>query len=90
MIVVVASLIRPPPPRPIQVTTGPHGFPRALVWRDRIQEVEMVYETWRERRYWWNRPVERDYFRLETQDGQVRVVFHDVRADRWLLERRHI
>jgi len=90
MIVVVASLIRPPPPCPIQVTTGPHGSPRALVWRDRIREVELIYETWRERRYWWNRPVERDYFRLETQDGQVRVVFHDVRADRWLLERRHI
>jgi DNA polymerase-4 len=90
MIVVVASLIGPPPPRPIQVTTGPHGSPRALVWRDRIREVELIYETWRERRYWWSRPVERDYFRLETKDGQVRVVFHDVRADRWLLERRHI
>ena len=90
MIVVVASLLGPPPPRPIQVTTAPGGFPRALVWPDRIQEVEAVYEAWRERRLWWSRPLERDYFRLETRDGLVRVVFRDVRSDRWLLERQHI
>jgi len=90
MIVVVASFLGPPSPRSIQVTAGPDGLPRALVWRDRIREVAVVYEIWRERRRWWSRPVERDYFRLETADGQVRVVFRDTRADRWLLERRHI
>jgi protein ImuB len=90
MIIVVASLLGPPPPRPIQVTAGPDGLPRALVWRDRIREVEAIYEVWRERRRWWSRPIERDCFRLETDDGQVRVVFRDVRTGRWLLERRHI
>jgi DNA polymerase-4 len=90
LIVVVASLVAPPPPRPIQVTTDRHGLPRALVYRDRIREVAAVYETWRERRRWWSLPVERDYFRLETADGQVRVLFRDVRSGRWLLERRHV
>jgi hypothetical protein len=59
-------------------------------WGERIQEVQCIYELWRERRYWWSRPIERDYFRLELEDGQMRVVFHDVRADQWALERRHI
>ena len=90
MIIVVASLLGPPLPRPIQVTTDPAGLPRALVWCDRIRKVEAVYETWRERRCWWGQPVERDYFRLGTGDGQMRVVFCDVRTGRWLLERRHI
>jgi hypothetical protein len=90
MIVVVASLLGPPPPRPLHVTTDPEGLPRALVWRDRIRQVETIYETWRERRCWWSQPVERDYFRLETDEGHVRVVFRDVRSGRWLLERRHI
>ncbi len=90
MIVVVASLIAPPPPRSIQVTTDLSGLPRALVWHDRIREVLVITETWRERRYWWSRPVERDYFRLETADGQMRVIFRDARDDRWLLERRHV
>jgi hypothetical protein len=88
MIVVLASLVGPPPPRSIQVTTDPQGLPRALVWNDRFRGVETVYEAWRERRRWWSRPVERDYFRLETADGHVRVVFRDVRTGRWLLERR--
>jgi DNA polymerase-4 len=87
-IVVVAALVGPPPPQPVQVTTDRQGLPRALVWRDRIREVRLVYETWRERRRWWSKPVERDYVRLETDDGLVRVVFRDVRTDRWLLERR--
>jgi nucleotidyltransferase/DNA polymerase involved in DNA repair len=87
-IVVVAALAGPPPPQPVQVTTDRQGLPRALVWRDRIREVKLVYETWRERRRWWSLPVERDYVRLETDDGLVRVVFRDVRTGRWLLERR--
>jgi hypothetical protein len=90
LIVVVASLVGAPPPHPVQVTTDLRGMPRAVVWRDQIREVRLVYETWRERRRWWSLPVERDYYRVETGDGLTRVVFHDVRADRWLLERRHI
>jgi nucleotidyltransferase/DNA polymerase involved in DNA repair len=90
LIVVVASLVGAPPPRPVQVTTDLQGMPRAVVWRDHIREVKLVYETWRERRRWWSLPVERDYYRLETDDGLVRVVFREVRTDRWLLERRHI
>jgi nucleotidyltransferase/DNA polymerase involved in DNA repair len=89
-IVVVAALVGSPPPQPVQVTTDRRGTPQALVWRDRIREVRLVYETWRERRRWWSLPVERDYFRLETADGLVRVVFRDVRTERWLLERRHV
>jgi hypothetical protein len=100
LVIVMASLIGPPPPCPVQVTTDPDGLPRALVWRDQIHRVAAVYESWRERRYWWGRPVERDYFRLEisnlahpTDDAggrQVRVVFRDLRADQWLLEQRRI
>ena len=100
LVIVKASLIGPPPSRPVEVTTGPDGLPRALVWRDQIHRVAAVYESWRERRCWWGRPVERDYFRLEisnlarpTDDAggrQVRVVFRDLRADQWLLEQRRI
>ncbi len=88
--VVVASLLVPPEPSPIQVTTDSEGLPRAIVWRQRIREVRHVCELWRERRRWWARPIERDYFRLELDDGQMRTVFRDVQANRWLLERRHI
>lgn len=89
--VVVASLVVPPKPRPIQVTTDRDGRPRAIVWRQRIRQVRSVHELWRERRRWWAQPIERDYFRLELDDGQMRTVFRDLlQANRWLLERRHI
>lgn len=88
--VVAASLVSPPPPCPVQVTTDLEGVPQALVWRDRLRDVAAVYESWQDRRSWWCRPVERDYYRLETGEGQVRVIFRDREADRWLLERRRI
>ena len=90
MIIVVAALLGPPPPRPIQVTIGPDGLPRALVLPDHMLPVARVYEHWRERRRWWARPVRRDYYRLETDDGRVRVVFRDLEGERWWLERRYL
>jgi DNA polymerase-4 len=118
--VLVASLVVAPEPCPIQVTTDHHGNPRAVVWRERIRQVQTIYEHWRERRRWWSNPIERDYFRLEIQSrsrkpvsssriprstqvtastqvttstqapGRMKVIFRDVRANQWYLERRHI
>jgi DNA polymerase-4 len=106
VVVAIAALATPPRPQAIQVTTDPGGLPRAVVlrqglptlfgtssglaWGEYVREVLCIYEMWRERRNWWGEPIERDYFRLELEDGQMRVVFHDIWADRWLLERRHI
>jgi DNA polymerase-4 len=103
--VLVASLVVAPAPCPIQVTIGRNGLPRGIVWRERIWGVRSIYEHWRERRRWWGpHPIERDYFRLEIEAGsmvprrpsqaqsprRMKVVFRDVRTDRWYLERRHI
>jgi len=112
--ILVASLVVAPEPCPIQVTTDRDGNPRAVVWRERIRQVQTIYEHWRERRRWWSNPIERDYFRLEIQSGakeparplqalgsppspgstpapgRMKVIFRDVRANQWYLERRHI
>jgi len=94
--ILIASLVVAPAPRPILVTTDCRGIPRSIVWHERIREVQSIHEHWRERRLWWRRPIERDYFRLGIEGrsrqtpGQMKVVFHDVQADRWYMERRHI
>lgn len=88
--VLVASLVTAPAPYPMHVTTDRDGLPRALVWQGRIQEVQSLYEHWRERRQWWSDPIERDYFRLGIENGQIKVIFRDARTDQWYLERRHI
>ena len=87
LVIMVASLVGPPPPQRIQVSLGSDGYPTLLSWEDRIWPVAAVYESWRERRRWWCRPVLRDYYRLETRDGLVRVVYCDLRSGQWLLER---
>jgi hypothetical protein len=96
--VLVASLITSPRPTRVRVTADLGGLPRAIVlrersglfWREELQEVTAIYELWRERRHWWSQPIDRDYFRLELDGGQMRVVFRDVRDNQWCLERRRI
>jgi DNA polymerase-4 len=96
LVLVIASLIEPPRPRAIQVTTGEgaqgdaqgDARPRALIWHGRIHPVRRCYEHWRERRAWWAQTIERDYYRLEDAGGRVHLVYHDRLSEAWWLERR--
>ena len=90
VIIMVASLIHPPRPRPIKVTMGTNDVPLAIAWSDRIYRVCHIYEHWRERRYWWTQPIVRNYYRLEDATGQVRLIYQDLLTSQWWLERRKI
>ena len=90
LIIMIASLIGPPRPQKIQVTTGPDAIPRALVWPDRIVPVRSIYEHWRESRFWWAQPVKHYYYRIEDNKGQVRVIYRDLRGETWWLDRRSL
>jgi nucleotidyltransferase/DNA polymerase involved in DNA repair len=87
-IIQVAALVAPPPPQPIQVVKNAHGKVQALAWPDHLTRVVRLSEHWRVRRRWWGKPIRRNYYRLETAEPRVRVVFHDLETDRWWLERR--
>ncbi|MGC9521572.1 MAG: DUF6504 family protein [Anaerolineae bacterium] len=93
-VVMVASLIKEPDPHPIQVTTDEDNVPLTFSWEERgkvihrIYRVRQVYEHWRERRFWWSRPVARDYYRLEDTGGGVRLLYQDLSTGDWWLERR--
>jgi len=86
-VIMIAALLGGPQPLPVQVTMDGDGRPCAVVWRDDIHDVVVIYEAWSVRQRWWSMPVERDYFRLETGAGRVWVVFLDRRAGRWMMER---
>jgi nucleotidyltransferase/DNA polymerase involved in DNA repair len=94
-IVMVASLISPPQPRPITIIAGPDNAPRTLIWETegrarRTHRVRHIYEHWRVRRRWWGQPIRRDYYRLEDDAGAVRLVYRDLNTDAWWLERRRL
>ena len=71
-------------PRPASVRAGPGGVPVAVG----AAPVEALREDWVvEDRWWTGRPVRRRYFELVLADGRNVVVFRDLEAGRWLMQR---
>jgi hypothetical protein len=71
-------------PRPAIVRTGPDGAPTALGG----DVVEAVAEDWVvEDRWWTGDPLRRRYFELVLADGRNEVVFRDLAAGGWYMQR---
>ena len=83
----LASVVGPPLPLPVQVHLHPDGMPARLCWGGWSRRVESVYETWREYRNWWDDPVVRNYYLVETDAETAFTVFRDGQG-RWFLDRR--
>jgi hypothetical protein len=51
-------------------------------------DLHYFNEWWREERGWWSeRPVRRDYFRVETADGAFYNLFQNLVDGEWYLDR---
>ncbi len=71
-------------PRPAQVETAEGGVPTAVGGL----EVEGVREEWVvEDRWWTAQPLRRRYFELVLGDGRNTVVFRDLVAGHWYVQR---
>lgn len=68
-------------------TTAQGTLPVALLWEAARHPVAALLLRWRVDTGWWETRVWRDYFRLHTTTGLLVVLYHDLAADRWLLER---
>ena len=49
--------------------------------------VELIRESWRVDDEWWRAPVARRYFDLVLDGGRRVLLFHDLLADTWSLQR---
>ena len=71
-------------PKPASVQADESGVPLAVGARD----VDAVREEWVvEDRWWTGRPLRRRYFELVLVDGRNIVVFRDLVAGGWFLQR---
>ena len=71
-------------PKPTSVIPGDGGVPRAVAGRT----VDSVREEWVvEDRWWTGKPLRRRYFELVLLDGRNVVVFRDLVAWGWFLQR---
>ena len=68
-------------------TTGQGTLPVAFIWMDARHPVAGIVMRWRVDHGWWEERIWRDYFRLHTETGLLVVLYHDLTANRWALER---
>jgi hypothetical protein len=71
-------------PRPARVTAAADGRPRTVDGHP----IEAVRESWLvEDRWWTARPLRRRYWEVVSASGRNLVVFHDLSAGGWFLQR---
>lgn len=83
----VAALFGPPLPLPIEVELDGRGQPVRFRLGGRGYAVLTIDEAWREERRWWDRPIRRDYFRVQVGDGSPRTLYQDLDRMTWHLDR---
>lgn len=71
---------------PIEVETR-DGRPRSFSWLGRRRQVLAVVEQWMVHDDWWRDEIWRHYFQVETGDALLCVLYHDLLAGDWRLER---
>jgi hypothetical protein len=72
---------------PIVVMCDELATPLAFAWEGHRHVVEQIVERWRVDEGWWRRRVWREYFQLVTRSGLLVLIYHDVRASEWRLQR---
>ncbi len=72
----------------LNVEADEAGCPRRLYWGQRPHAIEQVSRHWRVHLDWWT-PQElwRDYWEVATDSGLLCVLYHDLIAGEWILER---
>jgi hypothetical protein len=69
--------------RPLRVEADPEGWPAAVHLGGRTP-VRRVQDRWLVEEGWWRpEPVRRMYFQVELEDGQVLVLYRDLRSGEW-------
>ncbi len=66
----------------VQATPG-DAQPGAFIWTGRRHVVAGLCNAWRLHTGWWLHEAWRDYFKVQTEDGLLCTVYHDLVADRW-------
>jgi hypothetical protein len=72
---------------PIAVVCDDLVAPLAFTWDGHRHAVDQFIARWRVDEGWWHRRIWREYFQLITRTGLLVVIYHDVRAHEWRLQR---
>jgi cytolysin (calcineurin-like family phosphatase) len=76
-----------PEGEPISVLADETGTPVQFTWRGQTHVVQAVANRWRLDDAWWRARIWREYFKVTTRSGWMVIVFRDLQADAWYLQR---
>lgn len=72
---------------PIRVLSGHLDAPQQLLWQGQPHPVAEITRQWRVQSDWWHEPLWRHYFKLTTTTGLLLIIYHDLLADQWYVQR---
>ena len=60
----------------------------SFTWAGRVQNIARICNHWSVHMDWWlEDEVRRDYYKVQTEDGLLCILYHDVRRESWHLAR---
>jgi hypothetical protein len=72
---------------PLLVDTDAAGGPVSFRWNGAPHRISTICNTWRVHSEWWRDSIWRDYYKIETKDGFLCTIYHDLVIDTWHLAR---
>ncbi len=76
-----------PEGEPIRVLADETGAPVQFTWRGQTHVVQAVSNRWRLDDAWWRGRVWREYFKVTTDRQLLVVLFQDLSAEAWFIQR---
>ncbi|MFQ5923623.1 MAG: hypothetical protein ACE5M4_12345, partial [Anaerolineales bacterium] len=83
--IVQATAVEGPPPEPIDVRMSEEGYPSAFIRGKRWNRVATIDLHWRLEGDWWWGEGRKDYYKIVTRKGEILVLFHESKEERWYL-----
>ena len=80
-----ATAVEGPPPDPIEVRAREDGHPSAFVRGNTWGRIATIDLHWRLEGDWWWGEGRKDYYKVVTHTGEILVLLHDSKEDRWYL-----
>lgn len=71
----------------IKVRTNAAGMPLSLSRDSASEKVTAIYNQWKIEDQWWDRKIERHYFRVKTSKGVVYDIYHGIDTKQWYLSK---
>jgi hypothetical protein len=74
---------------PITVTCDELATPLEFVWQGYRHPIATIIDRYRDDTRWWQRRIWRENFLLITETGLLVLIYHDVRAGEWRVQRQY-